>query len=91
MARAIRVSHRDQWLPNYGTWTADDAAKTLTFRLENASAPALSSATCLQYVTVTAVTLVTKGITCKDAAGRDHADQRMAANEIALNVGRLLP
>jgi hypothetical protein len=30
-------------------------------------------------------------ITREDAAGRDHADQRMAANEIALNVGRLLP
>jgi hypothetical protein len=40
----------------YCTWTADDAAKTLTFHVENASAPAFSGATSLQYVTVTADT-----------------------------------
>lgn len=45
----------------YGTVTADDAAKTLTFHVENASAPSFSGATRLQYVTVTADTLVTKG------------------------------
>jgi hypothetical protein len=45
----------------YGTFTVDDAAKTVTFHVENASAPAFSGATRLQYITVTADTLTTKG------------------------------
>jgi hypothetical protein len=43
----------------YGTFTVDEAAKTLAFHVENASAPALSGATRVQYITVTADTLIT--------------------------------
>jgi hypothetical protein len=53
----------------YGTWTADDAAKTLTFRVENASAPAFNGATRVQYVAVTPDTLITKGSPVKTPQG----------------------
>jgi hypothetical protein len=53
----------------YGTWTADDAAKTVTFHVGNASAPAFSGATRIQYVTVTPSTLITKGSPVKTPQG----------------------
>jgi hypothetical protein len=45
----------------YGTFTADDAAKTLTYHVENASAPAFNGITRDQSVTVTSDILITKG------------------------------
>jgi hypothetical protein len=66
----------------YGTYTTDDAAKTVTFHVENASAPAFSGATRVQSITVTAETLMTKGSPVKNAAGRHHADQRVATRQI---------
>ena len=41
----------------YGTVTADDAAKTLVYHIENASAPALNGATRIRYVTITGDTM----------------------------------
>ena len=46
---------------HYDTFTVDEAVKTVTFHVENASAPAFSGATRVQYITVTADTLTTKG------------------------------
>ena len=53
----------------YGTFTVDDAAKTVTFHVENASAPAFSGATRVQYITVTGDTLTTKGSPVKTPQG----------------------
>jgi hypothetical protein len=53
----------------YGTYTVDDAAKTMTFHVENASAPAFSGATRVQSFTVTAETLTTKGSPVKTPQG----------------------
>ena len=47
----------------YGTWTADDLNKKLTFHVENASSPSLSGATRIQRVEeVTADNLITSGL-----------------------------
>jgi hypothetical protein len=53
----------------YGTVTADDAAETLTYHIENASAPALNGATRIRYVTITGDTMVTKGSPVKTPRG----------------------
>jgi hypothetical protein len=53
----------------YGTVTADDAAETLTYHIENASAPALNGATRIRYVTITGDTMVTKGTSVKTPQG----------------------
>jgi imidazolonepropionase-like amidohydrolase len=53
----------------YGTVTADDAAKTLTYHVEDASAPALKGATRIRYVTITGDTMVTKGSPVKTPQG----------------------
>jgi hypothetical protein len=53
----------------YGTWTADDANKTLTFHVENASAPPFSGATRIQSITVTHDSLVTRGSPVKTPQG----------------------
>ena len=53
----------------YGTFTADDAAKTLTYHVENASASTFNGVTRTQYVTVTADTLTTKGSPVKTPQG----------------------
>ena len=53
----------------YGTFTTDDAAKTVTIHVEDASAPAFSDGTRVQYITVTADTLTTKGSPVKTPQG----------------------
>jgi len=53
----------------YGTVTADDAADTLTYHIENASAPVLNGATRIRYVTITGDTMVTKGSPVKTPQG----------------------
>lgn len=53
----------------YGTFTADDATKTLTYHIETASAPAFNGVTRDQHVTVTADTLITKGAPVKTPQG----------------------
>jgi hypothetical protein len=53
----------------YGTVTADDAAKTLTYHVEIASAPALNGATRIRYVTITGDTLLTRGSPIKTPQG----------------------
>ncbi len=52
-----------------GTVTADDLAKTLTYHVENASAPAFNGVTRDQHVTVTSDTLITKGAPVKTPQG----------------------
>jgi hypothetical protein len=53
----------------YGTFTTDDAAKTVTYHVEEASAPVFSGATRVQSITVTADTLTTKGSQLKTPQG----------------------
>jgi imidazolonepropionase-like amidohydrolase len=53
----------------YGTVTADDAARTLTYHVENASAPALNGVTRIRYVMITGDTMVTKGSPVKTPQG----------------------
>ena len=53
----------------YGTFTADDAAKTLTYHVTDASAPAFAGITRGQMITVTADTLITKGSPVKTPQG----------------------
>jgi Lipocalin-like domain len=53
----------------YGTFTADETAKTLTYHVENASSPTFNGVTRTQYVTVTSDTLITKGSPVKTPQG----------------------
>ncbi len=53
----------------YGTVTADDAAKTLTYHVKNASAPVLNGATRIRYVTITGDIMVAKGSPMKTPQG----------------------
>ena len=53
----------------YGTFTADDAAKTITIHVEDASAPAFKGATRVQTVTMAADTLILKGSPVKTPQG----------------------
>ncbi len=53
----------------YGTFTVDDAAGTLTYHVEDASAPSFRGATRVQSITVTPDTLITKGSPVKTPQG----------------------
>jgi len=53
----------------YGTFTVDDAAKTVTYHVDNASAPAFSGVTRVQHITVTADTMTTTGSRVKTPQG----------------------
>jgi hypothetical protein len=53
----------------YGTWSTDEDTKTITYRVDEASAPSFNGMTRTQMVTVTPETLITKGSIVKTAQG----------------------
>jgi len=53
----------------YGTYTADDDTKTLTFRIEAAASPAFNGMTRMQAATLTDDTLTLKGSVVKTPQG----------------------
>ena len=53
----------------YGTFTADDAAKTLTYHVDTASTPIFNGITRTQHVTLDGDKLVTTGSLVKTPQG----------------------
>jgi hypothetical protein len=72
----------------YGTFTADDAAKTLTYRVHAASAPIFNGITPTQHVTLDGGKLVTTGSLVKTPQGNiNPINSWRRAKLIALLLG----